>query len=97
MAYDPLTSQTVLFGGSSSTATDLNDTWTWNGTTWTRWTPAHVPPHTSPLTFGSESARLARTSWGASVGRSIRGRHGFKLSRTVSMAWGKWHGRPKPR
>jgi large repetitive protein len=38
MAYDPATGQAVLFGGvsgSSGNGTDLNDTWVWNGTTWT--------------------------------------------------------------
>ena len=33
MAYDPATSQVLLFGGSNGS--NLNDTWAWNGTTWT--------------------------------------------------------------
>jgi hypothetical protein len=33
MAYDPATGDMVLFAGSPN---DRNDTWTWNGTTWTQ-------------------------------------------------------------
>lgn len=41
MAYDAKTHQVVLFGGYGPGA--LNDTWTWDGTSWTQQTPAHVP------------------------------------------------------
>lgn len=41
MAYDAKTRQVVLFGGYGPGA--LNDTWTWDGTSWTQRTPAHVP------------------------------------------------------
>jgi hypothetical protein len=34
LAYDPATGNMVLFGGSGSS--NLNDTWTWNGSTWTQ-------------------------------------------------------------
>jgi serine/threonine protein kinase len=45
MAYDPAARQLVLFGGdSNSTGGYLNDTWTWNGTTWTQRFPATSPP-----------------------------------------------------
>ncbi len=36
MAYDPATKQLVLFGGLDASGDNLNDTWTWNGTTWTQ-------------------------------------------------------------
>jgi hypothetical protein len=40
LAYDAATDETILFGGivcgSSCSATALNDTWGWNGTTWTQ-------------------------------------------------------------
>jgi hypothetical protein len=35
MAYDPATGSLVLFGGNNASG-DLNDTWTWNGSTWTQ-------------------------------------------------------------
>ena len=48
MAYDPATRQLVLFGGGTGglPASDrvFNDTWTWDGTTWTQQSPATSPP-----------------------------------------------------
>ena len=45
MAYDSGTGQLVLFGGyDSSSGGFLNDTWTWNGTTWTQQSPTTSPP-----------------------------------------------------
>jgi hypothetical protein len=43
MAYDPATGDMVLFGGGSNSGL-LNDTWTWDGTTWTQQSPATSPP-----------------------------------------------------
>ena len=43
MAYDPATSQLVLFGGGGQDGLP-GDTWTWDGTTWTQLAPAASPP-----------------------------------------------------
>ena len=45
MAYDAATGTVVLFGGfnESISASLLNDTWTWDGTTWTQQAPVHHP------------------------------------------------------
>ncbi|MGH9044376.1 MAG: cell wall-binding repeat-containing protein [Acidimicrobiales bacterium] len=46
MAYDPATGNIVLFGGTNTiglTSQDLNDTWTWNGNTWTQASPLTSP------------------------------------------------------
>ncbi|HEV7680261.1 MAG TPA: kelch repeat-containing protein [Candidatus Dormibacteraeota bacterium] len=47
MAYDVATSSVVLFGGGGYTAgtgaTDLGDTWTFNGTTWSQITSTPAP------------------------------------------------------
>lgn len=46
MAYDAANNEIVLFGGQSDnpSSTVLDDTWTWNGTTWTEQHPASSPP-----------------------------------------------------
>ncbi|MGP8061009.1 MAG: kelch repeat-containing protein, partial [Acidimicrobiales bacterium] len=44
MAYDSATGQTVLFGGLDANGATLADTWTYNGTTWTKQYPATSPP-----------------------------------------------------
>ena len=45
MAYDPATGQVILFGGyGGSGAGTLDDTWTWDGSDWTRQSPATSPP-----------------------------------------------------
>ncbi len=48
MAYDATTRQMVLFGGEETLGGlghggELNDTWTWNGTTWSELHPAKSP------------------------------------------------------
>jgi hypothetical protein len=35
MAYDAATRTVVLFGGLGAEDKPLNDTWTWDGSTWT--------------------------------------------------------------
>jgi len=45
MAYDAATRTVVLFGGSEPHHSGaLNQTWTWNGSAWTKQTPATSPP-----------------------------------------------------
>jgi hypothetical protein len=47
MAYDPATATVLLFGGTSigsPAATALDETWSWNGSAWTRLSPAGSPP-----------------------------------------------------
>ncbi len=36
MAWDPATSQMLLFGGYTTYPSPSNDTWSWNGSTWTQ-------------------------------------------------------------
>ena len=49
MAYDAASSTIIMFGGSggASGTVLLNDTWSWNGTTWTKLTSTHTPPNRS--------------------------------------------------
>ena len=52
MAYDPALGHTVLFGGQlydptqrdASGSTVLNDTWSYDGRTWTKLLPPNAPP-----------------------------------------------------
>ena len=44
MAYDALRQQVVLFGGFNWDTCGIGDgTWTWDGTTWTKHSPASEP------------------------------------------------------
>ncbi|HEX4703213.1 MAG TPA: Ig-like domain-containing protein, partial [Pseudonocardiaceae bacterium] len=44
-AYDKATNTFVVFGGyNTRTGTNYDDTWTFDGTTWTQAHPAHAPP-----------------------------------------------------
>ena len=43
IAYDPTTGTVVLFGGRAGNSVYLNDTWTWDGVTWTRQFPPISP------------------------------------------------------
>src|SRR6202011_4627063 len=50
-AYDPVGKKVVLFGGFNANAV-LNETWTFNGTTWTQANPKTVPAGASgPILF----------------------------------------------
>ena len=44
MVYDSLHHQTVLFGGEDASNISLAETWTYDGTTWTKQNPLHSPP-----------------------------------------------------
>ncbi len=57
MEYDPAVQQLVLFGGLDS-STNLNDTWTWDGTTWTQVDDGTDAGCTASCT-GSPAARSA--------------------------------------
>jgi hypothetical protein len=61
MAYDSLHHQMVLFGGEGPTGDVgyLNDTWTWDGTTWTQMHPMISPTaRCAPLVFDSLRGRV---------------------------------------
>ena len=44
MVYDSARGQVVLFGGQNVNGTFVNDTWEWDGTTWTNVTPLSTSP-----------------------------------------------------
>src|SRR2546428_839958 len=43
MTYDQGQRRIVLFGGEDAAGIFMNDTWTWDGTTWTQMHPGHPP------------------------------------------------------
>jgi hypothetical protein len=63
IAYDDELHALIMFGGWNPVvggAAKLNDTWTWNGSTWTRLNPATVPPKrgSAVMAFHAETRRL---------------------------------------
>ncbi|HZS14580.1 MAG TPA: endo-1,4-beta-xylanase [Candidatus Dormibacteraeota bacterium] len=58
IAYDPVHQQVVLFGGETvSGSTFFDDTWTWNGTTWTQQQPTVSPPTRLGASMAWDSAQ----------------------------------------
>jgi hypothetical protein len=52
MAYDPTTQTVVLFGGTTESNGNSNETWTWDGLTWTQQFPPVSPSPRSWNTNG---------------------------------------------
>jgi hypothetical protein len=67
MAYDPATGNVIMFGGTTlqgiSGAT--NQTWTWNGTTWTQLQPATSPPNSVGIELVHDSLRGVFVTFGS--------------------------------
>jgi hypothetical protein len=55
MAFDPATGQLILFGGLGNVGF-FNDTWNWDGTTWTQLSPATSPPARGSASLAFDSA-----------------------------------------
>ncbi len=57
LAFDPATGQMILFGGfNSASSVRHDDTWTWNGTTWTKLSPATSPTARSGASMAFDPA-----------------------------------------
>ena len=63
MAYDTATGTGVLFGGLSSRGRLLRDTWTWDGTTWTKQAPTANPPRQTGVAMASDAATGTVVMW----------------------------------
>ncbi|HKS22451.1 MAG TPA: kelch repeat-containing protein [Thermoanaerobaculia bacterium] len=75
MVYVPVTTHTILFGGSTATDTsgtklsyEFNDTWDWNGTIWTQLFPIHVPTGRYGHVMVWDSARNRIVMFGGRTG-----------------------------
>ena len=55
MAYDAARGEVVLFGGFGHAR--LGDTWTWDGTDWTKQHPAHSPDARQEMGMTWDDAR----------------------------------------
>jgi hypothetical protein len=69
MAYDAATHNVVLFGGTTGGGVaNLDDTWTWNGTTWTEQHPATSPPARLLATMAYDAATGTVVLFGGGTG-----------------------------
>lgn len=72
MAYDNNTSSVVLYGGDrivAGSGPQLNDTWTWDGTTWTEKHPATTPGGCeAQLAYDAAASQMALLCQGQSSG-----------------------------
>jgi len=67
MAYDAARRQVVLFGGGDPNSnTIFNDTWVWDGVTWTQKFPATSPPATNSHAMAYDAARQQVVLFGGS-------------------------------
>jgi hypothetical protein len=86
MNYDPSTGGVVLFGGFGAAADGhaLDDTWTYNGTTWTATSPATSPPPRGDASMAFDPALGQMVLFGG------EGAGGAQLSDTWTYAGSTW-------
>ena len=72
MTYDSLRKVIVLFGGLGNSGT-LKDTWEWNGTTWTKQTPATSPPARAHHAMAYDAKRQVVVMVGGQAAASLKG------------------------
>ncbi len=76
MVYDPVTTHSVLFGGttaidpSTKMPYEFSDTWDWNGTIWTQLFPLHTPPARFGQAMVYDSARDRIVMFGGRSGNN---------------------------
>jgi hypothetical protein len=74
MVYDPATTQTILFGGSTANdaatkaSYEFSDTWAWNGLIWTQLFPLHIPTARYGHVMVYDSARNRIVMFGGRTG-----------------------------
>lgn len=57
LAYDSARQRTVLFGGQTSNQITNNQTWEWNGSSWTQVSPLVSPPAMNGYLMGFDASR----------------------------------------
>lgn len=80
MAYDNQTESVILFGGHTASSTYTNETWSFNGDSWTELTPVTSPPARNSeslvydahdgylLMFGGQNESYLNDTWSYSAG-----------------------------
>ena len=72
MDYDSARGESLLFGGSSDSGPgNLNDTWAWNGFSWTHLSPAISPPAVAGGSMAYDSKRGVSVLFGGSVSAGL--------------------------
>ena len=69
MAYDPQSNQLILFGGDGGSL--LNDTWDWNGTSWTQMADGGDPGCTTACTGSPGPRSGAAMAYDPSIGKLV--------------------------
>ncbi len=86
MAYDSVHAQTVLFGGyTPSTNLVSQETWVWDGTSWTELFPANVPPARTSHAMAYDAGHGQVVMFGGAVG-------GAAVSATIANDTWVWDG-----
>ncbi len=63
----------MLFGGTASGVEPLSDTWTWDGTTWTKQAPAAHPPGLTSAAMAYDAATGTAVLFGGLSDSGYRG------------------------
>ncbi len=72
MAYDPASGQLVLFGGDANGGfANNNDTWVWNGTTWTQVADSGDPGCTTACTASPAARSGAALAYDPAIGKLV--------------------------
>ncbi|MCA8976828.1 MAG: hypothetical protein KDC98_19050 [Planctomycetes bacterium] len=76
LVYESAQSRCLLFGGRGNTTTapmEVDETWTWNGTAWTKLTPATSPPARRNHAMGYDAIHGVAMVWGGIAAGAVLG------------------------
>jgi hypothetical protein len=88
MTYDPATGDVVLFGGTGASGQTLDDTWLWDGSTWSQAAPADSPParYGAQMAWDPQSQRVILLGGSGGSGCSTGIGTGTLISSTAGCA-----------
>jgi RHS repeat-associated protein len=90
VAWDPQLNDVVLFGGyATATGALLNDTWAWNGSTWTQLSTVGAPPVRYDASMAWDTAENEMVLFGG-VGATIQPYQGSYLDDTWFFSNNTW-------